>query len=94
MQSPAPLRIPLSCLAAIAGFALAWALGASGEPAALTGAIAALGAWFAWRSHGPEPIAAKASDEIPQPNLDEVLEAIDDPMLLVSGQIVTIANSA
>nr|WP_089217977.1 ATP-binding protein [Sphingomonas laterariae] len=94
MQPPAPLRILLTCIAAIVGFGLAFMLGAGGEPAALTGAIAALGAWFAWHAHAPEPSVEPAGDETPQPSLDEVMEAIDDPMLLVSGQIVTVANAA
>ena len=94
MPVPAPFRILLSAAAAAIGFGLAWLLGASGEPAALTGAVAALGAWFAHRPAAPEPAAPPEPEEPPQPSLEEVIEAIDDPMLLVSGQIVTLANSA
>ncbi|WP_380876937.1 hypothetical protein ACFB49_10790 [Sphingomonas sp. DBB INV C78] len=94
MPAPAPIRILFSLLAAGAGFGLAWALGAGGEPAGLTAAIAALGAWFAWHTSTPESTRQPEPEETPQPSLEEVMEAIDDPMLLVSGQIVTIANSA
>lgn len=95
MYAHAPFRILLSAIAAAIGFGLAALLGASGEPAALTGAIAALGTWFACRPAPPaDPVIAPQAEEPAQPNLEEVIEAIDDPMLLVSGQIVTLANSA
>lgn len=94
MPAPSPFRILSSIVAAAIGFGLAGLLGASGEPAALTAAIAAIGAWFAHRS-APQPVAAAPEPEEPeQPSLEEVIEAIDDPMFLVSGQIVTLANSA
>ena len=94
MSAPTSIRILLSSTAAATGFGLAWMLGASGEPATLTAAVAALAAWLAWRSPHDEPTAHPTPEAAPQPSLDEVLEAIDDPMLLVSGQIVVIANQA
>ncbi len=94
MTAPPSSRILLSIIAACLGFLLSWLLGAGGEPAALTAAIAAAGAWFASRPPSVSPAQAASSDDTPQPSLEEVMEAIDDPMLLVSGQLVTIANSA
>jgi two-component system phosphate regulon sensor histidine kinase PhoR len=80
------------------GSALAALLGAPGPVAAvtlITGLFVALFAVLATRIE-PEPVAAPPLPiEIPAtPGIEELIEAIDDPMLLVEGRLVKQANAA
>lgn len=94
MAASEPIRLLLSALAGMLAAVLAALLGAPIEPALLTGAIGALCAWFAWRPRqtAAPPLAAPAPAE--GPALDQIMDAVDDPLLVVAGRTVTNANRA
>ena len=81
-------------IAAIAGACLSLMLGAGYEPAALAAALAALAGWYAAAPPPPRPLPPPPAETDERPDLQAILEAIDDPMLVVARQRVTHANRA
>jgi two-component system phosphate regulon sensor histidine kinase PhoR len=80
-------------VAALAG-GLAIALGAPLAAALISGAVGGVGLWLASAIHAPAAPStiATPAPETPQPALADLIEAIDDPMLVVERQLVARAN--
>nr|WP_243395560.1 ATP-binding protein [Sphingomonas oleivorans] len=91
-----PLRLGGSVIAATLAAGLSWALAAPRGAVLLTALIAAAGTWFAIRNNNHTPLAAEPPP--PPPGPDEatlaLVEAIDDPILLVERQVIVRANAA
>src|ERR1700761_6827129 len=89
----------LGVLALACGLALS--LAASAEPVTLSaGVLLGVGiALLMWGAHhgsrAPKPEAAPAPHPVPRaPKLEDLLGAVDDPLLLVEGRQVVRANAA
>jgi two-component system phosphate regulon sensor histidine kinase PhoR len=85
------LRGTTALIVAAPAAGLSVALGAPPVAAGFAGALAAAGAWLAWREPAPSP-APVADEEERGPPPERLIDAIDDPVLLVRRQIVVHAN--
>lgn len=96
-------RIGLTGIAAVAALTcgLALAIAAGGDPVVL-GAGALLGIAFTlllrlarqWRDDEPEMPAATLQTASPEPRVEDLLGAVDDPLLLIEGRQVVRTNAA
>jgi two-component system, OmpR family, phosphate regulon sensor histidine kinase PhoR len=90
-----PLRISLALFAAAAAAAICLLLRATAGPMALAAGLAGIAVWLAFRP-APLPEIVTIAPTTPPPSaiVAELIEAIDDPILIVSRQVVNHANRA
>jgi two-component system phosphate regulon sensor histidine kinase PhoR len=87
---------PLSAIlaASVAG-GVSIVLGAGTEPALFAGAVGFAGAWFSLRPDSTGTAApVPVSEPSAEPGLEQIIAAIDDPMLVVERLRVRMANAA
>jgi len=89
-------RLLLAILAAAGGGGLAWWLGAPPVAILLAQAAGLVAGLIAWPHRQPPPSTAPAEETPlhPLPQLGDLLEAIDEPLLLVRNRRVLSANQA
>jgi two-component system phosphate regulon sensor histidine kinase PhoR len=95
MAIPDLVRAITGAATAVLAGSLAFAMGAPLSAALLTGLIACIAAWMALADRSHAPIALpEIAEGSPNPDMGELIEAIDDPLLLVERQLVVRANQA
>lgn len=94
MAVPDLVRALTAAGSAVIAGAASFALGSPLPAAMFAGLIACVGCWLALADRSPMASASIASPTDGEPAMGDLIEAIDDPILLVERQLVARANAA